>query len=81
MATDIKKILEEKDRIYSRLLDLLEQKARDGLINDGNINILSDTKLNANYSKNIANSKKSMSLGDAMQNSFNRIAKYSKRNI
>lgn len=78
MSEDIKKILREKDKIYDRLLSLLEKQAVSKQMDGGNIEPTNNSRL-IFPSVNINNSK--ITLTQAMNNSFSRIMKYSKRNI
>ncbi len=72
MSEDIRKILEEKNIIYEKVLTLLERKAQEEIKRGGNVN---------NIVPNITSNKNHMTLEQAMNNSFDRIRKYSKRNI
>jgi len=60
MLGDVKKILEQKDKIYHRVLDLLEKKA--SMIKHGGVNFNQ-------------NDKNNITLEQAMRESFDRIKK------
>ena len=81
MSEEIKKLLKEKDKIYERLLFLLEKQAKGGILNggnnSGNAEFISDKKTFPNINTVGAH----MTLTQAMNNSFSRIRKYSKQDI
>ena len=78
ISEDIKTILKKKNIIYRKVIGLLEEKAQEEYKKretdkiGGNIN---------NFAVSATNNKSHMTLKQAMDNSFDRIRKYSKRNI
>lgn len=69
MSEDIKKILEEKDKIYQRVLDLLERKAKTS-------KTTSDVRIGGQSKSNLT-----MTLEQAMNSSFDRIKTYSNKRV